>query len=81
MVKSGDDSARLGWKECVLLKFLFGLRIRYTWLQGDKHYLKIGSHNGKLGRHNGDEYDFCKWSKIFQQQRDDLEVRKLKEVG
>ena len=55
MVKSGDDSARLGWKECVLLKFLFGLRVRYTWLQGDKHYLKMGSRNGKLGRHNGDE--------------------------
>ena len=38
MVKSGDDSAKFWWKERVLLRFLWGLRIRYKWLQGDKHY-------------------------------------------
>ena len=38
MVKSGDDSAKFWWKERVLLCFLWGLRIRYKWLQGDKHY-------------------------------------------
>ena len=52
MVKSGYDRAKLWWKEQVLLRFLWGLRIRYTWLQGDKHYRKIGSRNGKLDQHN-----------------------------
>ena len=52
-VSSGDDSARLGWREHMPLKFLWGLRIRYLWLQGDKHDRKMGSPNGKLGQHNG----------------------------
>ena len=48
MLMSGDDSVKLWWKERVLLRFLWGLQIHYTWLQGDKHYRKMGSHSGKL---------------------------------
>ena len=36
-VKSGDDCAKLWWKERLLLRFLWGLRSHYTWLQGDKY--------------------------------------------
>ena len=46
MVKSGDDSAKLWWREHVLLRFPRGLRIRYKWLQGDKHFYKLDQHNG-----------------------------------
>ena len=53
MVKSWDDSAKLWWRERVLLRFLWGLWIRYKWLQGDKHYRKMDLRNGKLDQHNG----------------------------
>ena len=48
MVNSGDDRAKLWWRERVLLRFLWGLRIRYKWLQGDKHrkMSKLDQHNG-----------------------------------
>ena len=51
MVKSGDGSVREGWKERVLLQFLWGLWTCYTWLQRD-NYCKMGSRNGKLDQHN-----------------------------
>ena len=36
MVKSGDDSAKLWWKERVLLRLLWGLRIHYTWFSNSR---------------------------------------------
>ena len=53
MEKSEDNIAKLWWKEPMLMRFLWGLRIRYKWLQGDKHYCKMGSRNDKLDHHNG----------------------------
>ena len=53
MEKSEDNIAKLWWKEPVLMRFLWGLRIHYPWLQGDKHYCKMGSRNDKLDHHNG----------------------------
>ena len=52
MVNSGDDSAKLWWKERLLLRFLRSLRIRYTWLQRDKNYRKMGLRSEKLDQHN-----------------------------
>ena len=54
MVKSGDYSAKLWWKEHMPLRILWGLQICYTWLQGDKHP-KMGSRSGNLDQHNGCE--------------------------
>ena len=53
MMKSGDDSAKFWRKERVVLRFLWGIRIRYTWLQVDKYYCKMDSRNDKLDQHNG----------------------------
>ena len=50
---SGDDSAKFWWKERVGLGFLWGSRIRCTWMQGGKHYHKMDSRNDKLDQHNG----------------------------
>ena len=80
MVKGGDDSAKFWWKECVVLRFLWGIRIHYTWLQGDKYYRQMNSRNGKLDQHNGCRQDSCKRSKIFQQQRVSLVVHELEQV-
>ena len=49
----GDDSAKFWWKERVVLRFLWCIRIRCTWLQGDKHYRKMDPRNDKLDLHNG----------------------------
>ena len=53
MEKSEDNIAKLWWKEPVLMRFLWGLQNPYKWLQGDKHYCKMGSRNDKLDHHNG----------------------------
>ena len=53
MVKSGDHSAKLWWKERVVLPFFWDIRIRYMSLQGDKHYRKMDLRNDKLDQHNG----------------------------
>ena len=50
---SGDDSAKFWWKKRVVLRFLWGIGIRCTWLQGGKHYRKMDSRNDKLDQHNG----------------------------
>ena len=40
----------------------------------------MDSHSGKLGQHNETELDFYRQSRIYQQQKDDLESHKLEEV-
>ena len=52
MLKIEDDSANLWWRERLLLQFLWGLQISYKWLQGDKHFCKMGSRNAKQTQHN-----------------------------
>ena len=53
MVKSGDDGTKFWWEKRVVLRFLWGIRIHYTWLQGDKYYHKVDLRNDKLDQHNG----------------------------
>ena len=48
MLKIGDDSANLWWRE----HFLWGLQIGYKWLRRDKHFCKMVSCNGKQNQHN-----------------------------
>ena len=40
----------------------------------------MDSRNGKLGQHNKPKLDFYRYSRIFQQQKEDLESYKLEEM-